>query len=360
MITLNPVGARKFVEGVLLAEGFAEDDARFLAEALVRTEMRGVRTHGLWFLPHYVGAARRGVVNVSPQPRIVAETAATAVIDADAALGHIAMKYACDIVADKARDAGAANVLVRNSNHFGAAGYFALLLAEQGLVGVLASNGPPIMSAPNGAGKLICNQPLSYGVPDPDGCGPIVFDVALSTVAGGRVAQFDARGETVPSGWLVDSHGESTTDASQLWSDGALTPAAGHKGFGLAVMIEILAGVLSGAAMMSRVGSLAGSTPSGTGHWVNALDPGAFMPAEEFRERLASLRAEVHASARGIGSDPARLPGEGARRAELLAESALQVDESLFVSLEKVASEAGVTDALIEARADESAALQER
>lgn len=360
MIALTPVGTRAFVERVLMVEGFPHDDASFVAEALVRTEMRGVSTHGLWFLPHYVGAARRRVVNVSAKPRVVAETLATAVIDADAALGHIAMRYACDVVAAKARDAGTANVLVRNSNHFGAAGYFALQLAEQGLIGVIASNGPPIMSAPNGGGRLICNQPISYGVPDPDGRGAIVCDIALSTVAGAKVAQFAARGEAVPAGWLVNSDGEPTTDPSLLWSDGALTPAAGHKGFGLAVLVEILAGVLSGAAMMSRVGSLADSAPSGTGHWVSAFDPSAFMLADEFRERLTWLRDEVHASARGSGTDPPRLPGEGARHAELLAESALQVDEPLYASLEKLADEAGVTDILAEARPHDSAALQER
>jgi LDH2 family malate/lactate/ureidoglycolate dehydrogenase len=343
-----------------VAEGFSQVDARFIAEAMIRTERRGVSTHGLWFLPHYIGAARRGVVNVTAQPQVIAETAATAVVDADAALGHIAMKYACELVATKARDAGAASVLVRNSNHFGAAGLFALLLAEQGLVGFLASNGPPIMSAPNGGGRLICNQPIAYGVPDPDGRGAIVFDVALSTVAGAKVAQMDARDEAVPVGWLVDSHGEPTTDPSLLWSDGALTPAAGDKGFGLAVLVEIMAGLLSGAAMMSRVGSLAGSEPTRTGHWVTAFDPDAFMPADEFRQRMVSLRGEVDASTHKHGSDVPRLPGERARRAELAAENTLELDESLFAALETLAIDVGIPDILAQARQHEPTALQRR
>ena len=341
---------REVVVAILVHETVTEADAHVVADAIVRTELRGVHTHGLWFLPVYVSALRTGVIRARARPNVVNETPATAVVDADGSFGHVAMQFAADVAATKAVALGTATVLVKNSNHFGAAGYFALRLAESGLVSMLGSNGPPIMTVPGARGRVICNQPIAYGIPGVDGSDPIVFDIALSTVAGAKVAQADARGTDLQPGCLVTADGTATSDPGELFAGGALTPLGGHKGYGLALLVELLAGALSGAGMTSQVSSLTGNAPTRTGHWLTVLAPGAFLEADDFASRVAWLRHHLQHATANDGVEPVRLPGEraSAHEAESLA-GGLDVDDEIWVAIERLANEAGAGQ-LLEAR----------
>jgi ureidoglycolate dehydrogenase (NAD+) len=347
-VVVHPDALRAFVLKVFERVGFNEQDAEIAAQVFVRTDMRGVHTHGVYYLARYAPLFSAGGIRPGARPSVVRETASTAVLDGDGGLGHVVTWRACDIAAAKARAAGSATVLVRNSNHFGAAGIYALKLAEEGLIGIVGSNAPPVLTAPGGVGKAVSNAPTAYGFPDPDGNGTIVLDIAMSVAAGTKVLQARARGETIPEGWLVDPDGGPSTNPEHL-ATGGMVPIGGHKGYGLALLVEMLAGVLSGAAVTRGVRSYTRSfdTPSGTGHWLQAIDPAAFMDLSDFNHRLAALRNEIHGLPTAAGVERVLMPGdlETAHEADALAHG-LELDLEVWRSVEEVAATMDLADEL--------------
>lgn len=301
---------KQFVASVFEDLGLHREDAELSADAVVQTDMRGQHTHGVFYLPLVAATIRGGSVRAASRPAIVRETLATAVVDGDGGIGYAVAAKACDIAAQKARAAGTATVLVRNSNFFGAASYYTQRLAEQGLIGIVSANSTPGVAAPGTRAPVIGTQPISYGIPDPDGKGTIVLDIAISQVAGTKIRQALERGESIPEGWMLGADGLPTTDPHDLDRGGLMVPFGGHKGFGIGILVEILAGVLSGAGVTHGVLHNDVSAPSNTGHWVTAIDPEAFMDRAEFNERLGALRAEIHAVPTREGLANAILPGE--------------------------------------------------
>lgn len=302
---------KSFVRSVLARSRVPGDDAAIAADAMVRADMRGVHTHGVWYLPVYVDMLRGGAIAAEPRISILSDSPAAAVLDADCALGHVAAIKASEIAASKAHEIGVGMVAVRNSNHFGAAGYYTLRLAEEGLISVVTANGPPVMAAPGAAAKTICNQPISYGVPGVDGGAPLVLDIAMSTVAVTRIRQFQQRGEPIPEGWLLNQAGQPTTDPADL-AAGFLAPMAGHKGWGLALLVEVLAGVLSGAGIMTEcLRHLdAPDRPNRIGHFVLALDPTQFLAPKDFRLRMLNMLGQIAGAVRAPGVDRILVPGQ--------------------------------------------------
>jgi LDH2 family malate/lactate/ureidoglycolate dehydrogenase len=347
-VVVDPGALRSFVTALLERVGFESREAAIAAEVFVRTDVRGVHTHGVYYLARYAPLWAAGGIRPRARPSIVRETPGTAVLDGDGGLGQLVAWRACEIAAAKARAVGSATVLVRNSNHFGAAGSFALKLAEEGLIGIVASNAPPLLTPPGGAGKAVSNAPTAYGFPDPDGNGPIVLDIAMSVGAGTKVLQAKARGEPIPEGWLLDANGGPSTDPDDLVV-GGMAPIGGHKGYGLSLLVEMLAGVLSGAGVTRGVFSYTKvfDTPSGTGHWVQALDPAAFMDVAEFEQRLAALRDEIHGLRTVPGIERVLMPGdlEVAHEAQTLADG-LELDPEVWRSVEQVAGDLDLLDEL--------------
>lgn len=328
-------------------EGMPPGDARIAAESLVRADMRGVRTHGVRLVPDYLRSMRAGGIRARASPRVVTETECAAVIDGDSGMGSVVAHAATRQAIDKARgkDGGLGMVLVRNSNHFGAAGQYALTCAEAGVIGVAMSNTEPAMAAPETGTRSIGNAPIAFGAPDPDGFGPVVLDIACSRVAASHVILAAARGERIPATWLLDSAGRPTTDPSDyvpegdIAAGGALQPMGGHKGYGLAIFVEVLTGVLSGAAVASDVPSWSTTwnpEPGLLGHAVIAISIEQFLPRHEFDVRLARLRASLRESSSG-SEGAARLPGERAHECESTARSAgLELDALVWAELEAV------------------------
>lgn len=339
---------RRFVAAVYEDAGLSPEDAAIAAEAMVRTDERGQRTHGVWFLPTYCEWLRNGTIRADAEPRILSETPATAVLDGDDGLGAVVALRACEIAARKAREVGAATVLVRNGNHFGAAGIFSLWLAERGVFGIVAANTAPVVAAPGSRGPVLGTQPISYCAPAPDEHGPVMLDMALSVVAANRILQAEARGESIPEGWLADPDGEPTTDPSRFLQGGALMPMGGHKGYGLGILVEILSAVLSGAAMgHEQTENFRTTRPPGVGYWISAFDIAAFMPQEEFAARLVELRGQVHAAPTAAGADPLILPGEPEWRHELRTRAnGLELGPDIWARLVDVAEASGLTDLL--------------
>jgi LDH2 family malate/lactate/ureidoglycolate dehydrogenase len=267
------------------------------------------------------------------------ETVSTATLDGGAGLGHVAASEATSLAIDKARKSGVAVVLVRNSNHCGALGHYALSCAEAGLIGVFVSNCPPVMTVTGSRTRVLGNGPTAYGAPNPAGV-PIVFDAAMSVVAGGRIQMARERRQPVPLGWIVDADGRATTDPEDFVNGGALVPVGDHKGYGLALFGELLAGVLSGAAMAAQIGSnLTPERPTGTGHAAIAIDIKALMPPADFATRVAELARMIKSAPTADGVEAIQLPGELENREEVRSRQVgFELDEVIWSDLSGIAA----------------------
>ncbi len=346
-------GARlkEFTVRALVAWGFSPVAAATAAEVLVRTDMRGIRTHGVRHLAGYRRQIRAGGVIAAAQVTTVAETPSTATLDGGAGLGHVAASAATEMAIDKAQRSGVAVVLVRNSNHCGALGHYTLTCAEAGLIGVFVSNCPPVMTVTGSRTRVLGNGPTAYGAPNPAGA-PIVFDAAMSVVAGGKIQMARERRQPVPLGWIVDADGRPTTNPEDFVKGGALLPVGGHKGYGLTLFGELLAGVLSGAAMAAQIGSnLTPERPTGTGHAAIAINIEALMPPADFAVRVAELVKLIKSSPTADGVGAIQLPGELEHDEEVRARrEGFELDEVIWRDLSTIASESGLQPLLERAR----------
>ena len=292
--------------------GLSAIDARTGADVLATTDAWGIHTHGAKLLRGYLRRLVAGGLRPAGQPRVAAEGGAWAIVDADSSLGMVGSSYAMEVAIRKAREHGIGYVGVSNSSHFGAAGYYAWMAAREGLIGVSMANDVPSVAAPGSRGAVTGSNPIAYAVPA--GRLPaILLDMSIATVAGGKVYAARERGDPIPEGWLLGPDGRPTTDPSIYPTSGTLTPAAGHKGYGIALLIEVLAGILTGAAFTWRVQSWMISDPTlptDHGGAFLAIDAAAMMPPAVFRRRMDELIDEIHAAPRAEGVDRILVPGE--------------------------------------------------
>jgi len=301
-----------FCIDALLKTGMREDDAQIAADVLVTTDLMGVFTHGTKNLGKYIRRLRAGGLDPKATPRIVNEGPSWAVIDGHAALAMITARKAMETAIDKATTTGVAYAGARNSGHYGAAGYYALMAARSDMIGLSMSNDVPSMTAPGARGHILGTNPLAIGIPTGEG-HPILLDIAMSTVAGSKVYQALSQGKPIPNTWIVDGDGLPTTDGSVYPHSASMLPMAGHKGYGLALLIETLSGLVSGACCRSEVGSwIFGdpSVPTGHGHAFLAINVGAIEPIDRFKDRVDGMIREIRESPKAKGSDRIYLPGE--------------------------------------------------
>ncbi len=320
--------------------------ARIAAEALVTTDSWGVFTHGTKLLPGYARRVRGGGIRADTEPAIVREGPGWAVVDARSTMGQVSSVFAMRVAMEKARAVGVAYVGVRNGNHFGAAGYYAWLAAREGLIGIAMSNDIPSVAAPGSRLAVTGSNPIAYAVPAGDH-DPILLDVATSTVAGGKVYAARAQGKPIPPDWLIGPDGLPTTDGSLYPQKAVLTPMAGHKGYGIALLVESLSGILSGAAVTWQVGTwIFGDPALPTNHGAAfiAFDVGAIAPLDEFRRKVDGLIREIHAVPTAPGFEGVLVPGEAewARRRKALAEG-IPLPEEPRELLRKLGAEVGLS-----------------
>ena len=315
-VSITSSALHDFSVATLVAAGIPADHAATVADVLVFADERGVASHGTMALDHYVHHLQSGGVNPSPNVRVLSEAAAYAVVDADNSLGAVAASFAIRLAIRKAGEAGLALVTVRNSNHFGAGAYYAMLAAQAGMIGEVFSNVPPMMAPTGGKRRMLGNNPLSIAVPA-KAHAPLVLDMAMSAAAGGRVIGAAAAGKKIPEGWLLDADGRPTTDPQDFHRGGALVPFGGYKGYGLALAVEAIAGVLSGAGVGTQVTSFRRqpTQPSHTGHTFRVTNIAPFMPLDEFRTRMDFLIDEMKNSPKADGVDEILVPGELEERA---------------------------------------------
>ncbi|RIK79845.1 MAG: malate dehydrogenase [Planctomycetota bacterium] len=329
---------------VLSELGVSDQDARTTAMALVTTDSWGVFTHGTKLLRGYARRLRAGGLRNDLSPRIEKDGPAWALVDGQSTLGQVTSAFACEAAIRKARKCGAAFVTVRNSCHFGAAGYYAWLLSQAGMLGIAMANDVPSVAAPGSKGPVLGSNPIAFACPGGD-ADPILLDISIATVAGGKVYARCKRGEPIPAGWLVDDQGRPSQNGALYPERASLAPVGGHKGYGIGVFIEILAAVLSGAAVTKQVGSwLFGdlSAPTGHGAAFLAVDIGAIMDLPMFYRRIAALAREIHAEPTAGGSPPLMLPGETEWRNRRRAEAeGIELPEDVIASLLETAAECG-------------------
>lgn len=340
-----------FCREVFTRAGVDSRQAETAADVLVTTDSLGVFTHGTKLLPGYVRRLRAGGIR-AVEPIIATEGPAWAIVDGGSALGQVTGVYAMNLAVAKARKTGVAYVGVRNSNHFGAAGYYATLAAREGLFGIAMANDTPSVAAPGSRVAVTGTNPLAYAIPAGDG-DPIVLDIAMSTVAGGKVYAAWQLGKPIPSDWLVDREGRPTDDASLYPSNAALAPMTGHKGYGLALMIEALSALTTGAAMTAQVASwMVGdpAVPTNHGAAFLAVDVAAMAGADAFASRVKALADEIHATPTADGVDRLLLPGERewANRRRALTEG-IVLPADVIEKLAPLAGEIGLSPAWLSA-----------
>ena len=291
--------------------GVSETDSAVIAEALVTTDLFGVFSHGTKNLLNYILKIQAGGLDPKAVPTVEAEGPAWAMLNGNAAMGMVSATRGMELAVAKAGTAGIGYVGVRNSCHFGAAGYYANLAAKRGMIGIAMSNADPNMAIPNSSCVAIGNNPFSFAAPLPNG-ESVFLDIALSNVAALKVVMAREKGTSVSKEWLVDSDGRPTSDPSGFPGKSFLQPMAAHKGYGLAVMVELLASVLTGSGLLSEVKSwnLDLATPNNVGHAFIALDISQMIPPELFAARMEQLAGELHSADKAANADRIYLPGE--------------------------------------------------
>lgn len=337
---------KAFCKSALVKEGMKEEYADIVAEVLAQTDAFGTNSHGTKNLHNYLKKLRAGGIDINAEPEIMAEGPAFAAIDAHKALGMIPSVQAMELACKKAETAGIAIVTVRNSCHFGAAGYYANIAANQGFIGLSMSNVDPNMTAPGARGMLLGNNPFAYAAPA--NTTPSVFlDIAMSNVASLKVVQARKDGKEIPSTWIVDKDGLPTTDPSHYPEEGAMQPMAAHKGYGLSVMVELLTGILSGGCT-SMGGDIVSwcfemEKPNNVCHTFIAINPKLFLGQERVSDRVEDMASVLRNAPKAKGSTRIFTPGEIEWGKYTIAEQeGLTLPADVEASLRGLSEESGI------------------
>jgi LDH2 family malate/lactate/ureidoglycolate dehydrogenase len=300
-----------FISRSLAAADVPAEDARQVAALMAESDARGGDAHGVFRLPQYVKQIESGAVNPRPNIQVVKELPGTALIDGDNALGHLVMKRATEMAVAKARTCGVAWVGTRRSNHAGPAQLYPRMVAEQGMAGMYFCVGNANLVPPwGGTEALLSTNPIAICVPGLRH-STITLDMATTNAAFGRIRLKAQKGESMPEGWMIDREGKPLTDPKRA-NEGFLLPIGGPKGYGLALMIGILAGTLNAAAFGRDVVdyTVDSKTPSNTGQTIVAVNVAAFADLHSFKEGVDEVWDVMKSSPTLPGVDEVRLPGE--------------------------------------------------
>lgn len=337
--------AKAFISKALQSAQVPSADADLVAELMVKSDLVGADGHGIFRLPAYLKRIRAGGINLSPNIHIEREQGATALINGDNALGHLVMNKAVDLAIEKVKQHSVCWIGSHYGNHSGAASVYVRKLAEQGYIGIYMAVGNANHMAPwGGIDLLLSTNPIAIAVPAGD--HPIVLlDIATTVAAYGKVKVAAQKGEPIPEGWMIDRQGSPITDP-QKSSEGSLLPIGGYKGYGLAVMIGLLAGALNNAAVGKGTIDFNAHHDliTNTGQTIIAVDPSAFGDREAFVERVIALVNDLKSSSTLPGVNEIRVPGDGA--AKVMAERmrlGIPVAPELVEALNACAKECGMS-----------------
>ena len=340
-VVVSAAHLREVVTALFVKSGVGAQSAERMASALVEADQQGIGSHGVSMAPMYVERLDHGSVSKADLALVVHDQDAVAVLDADHMLGHLAADQAMALAVEKAGRFGVGAVAVRHAFHFGVAGRYALQAARSGCIGVAMCNTRPMMAAPGGLQALVGNNPLAIAAPSGDG-PPILLDMAMSEVALAKVRGAARRGEAIPASWAVGPDGASTTDPD-IALKGMLSPVGGGKGFALALLVDVLCGLLSGGAWGDAVKPLYGDfgQPNDCAFLFVALDIAHFRILADFLADADDVRTRVKAAPRADGRE-GLVPGdERAAHASRQSEE-VAVERAVLQQLAEFAASRGV------------------
>ncbi len=356
---LVPVEAlRTFVREVFVGVGTEPKNAQICADVLIASDLRGIESHGVSRLKMYYDWIKKGIISPAVRFEVVRDGPTTAVVDAHTSLGHPIAHRAMNLAIAKARQYGLGAVAVRNSSHYGIAGYYARMAAEEGMIGFSFTNARPSVAPTFGAEPMLGTNPIAFACPT-DEDFPFLFDAATSITQRGKIEVLAREKKPTPQGWVVDRNGQLSTDTQEILRGipkelfallpigGAGEEMGGHKGYGLATMVEILcAGLSSGAFLWALSGMEKDGTPRPhrLAHFFLALSVEHFVPLEEFRLTLGGLLRELRNAAKSPGEERIYTAGEkGHAREQRIRGEGVPVSPSLQAEIRSIRAELGLT-----------------
>lgn len=314
----------KFMVNVLVKAGIPEEDARIVCDVLLQADKLGFDSHGVnRFKSIYLDRIKEGILNPVTSYKIIKEGPTTALVDGQNGMGHVISYNAMRLAIEKAKKYGMGMVAVRNSSHFGFAGYYPLMAVKENMIGITGTNARPSIAPTFGVENMLGTNPMTFGIPS-DESFPFLLDCATSITQRGKVELYAREGKDLPKGWVIDKNGESKTNSSQVLEDliagnAALTPlggvgeeTGGYKGYGYATVVEILSSALQqGAFMKMLTGNKDGQkVPYCVGHFFIVIDISAFTEPEDFKKTTGDILRELRASGKMPGQTRIFTAGE--------------------------------------------------
>lgn len=344
-----------FTNEVFLKIGCSEDDAKLATDVLVAADLRGVDSHGVARLANYVRLWEAGRINPTPNIKILYETPSTATIDADAGLGLVVAPKAMEIAIEKAKNVGTGWVSVKNSNHYGIAGYHAMMALEHDMIGMTMTNASPLVSPTFSTEKMLGTNPIAVAIPA-NKQPPFVADFATATSANGKLEILQRKGELAPVGWVQDEEGHPSTDPEVLKKGGALLPLgsdrlhSSHKGYCLGSIVDIFSAVLSGAGFGPWAPPAVSFLPmpedpvgEGLGHFLGAMRIDGFRPADEFKQNMDTWIERFRTAETTDESPKVLIPGDPERKMEAeRSATGIPINEKVVADMQEVAKKFGL------------------
>ncbi|MEQ6166728.1 Ldh family oxidoreductase [Ekhidna sp. MALMAid0563] len=316
---------KRFSKEIFISIGCPEAEAQQAADVLVSADLRGVDSHGVARLSGYIRLHEKNRLNATPEIKTVHETPSTAVVDGDLGLGLVVGPHAMKLAIEKAKNVGTGWVSVKNSNHYGIAGYHAMMALEEDCIGISLTNASPLVSPTFSKERLLGTNPISIAIPTKNQ-PPFVLDMATTTAANGKLEVLQRKGQDAPEGWLQDKEGHITTDAKGLIKGGSMRPLGGdrehgsHKGYALGAVVDILSAVLSGAnygpwvpPFVAFIDPAPNPVGEGLGHFFGAMRIDAFRDGEEFKAHMDNWIERFRASETVNPDEKVLIPGDPER-----------------------------------------------
>jgi len=341
-ILVTAYALRSFANEALLRAGVRDDVAGYVSEGLVQTSLRGVDSHGIRLLPHYIEAVKGGRINPNPDYRFKKTSASTGMLDADHTFGHAAGMEAVKKAVELAEDAGTGHIAVYNSTHFGAAAYYTLEIAKQDMIGICFTHADSLMRTYGGKRAFLGTNPISFAAPM-EVEEPFCLDMATTLFNFNKVKQLREQGLSAPSGVGADSEGMETTDPNEM---AMLLPIGGYKGYGLSLMIEILCSTLTGMPYGPRISKMFAAPMSQKrflGHFITAIRVDCFQDKRVFKRRLSEMISELRSEPPLNKEAPVMAAGDPEKRNyKERIEKGIPLTKNIFESLSKAGRELGV------------------
>jgi len=345
----------KFTFAIFKSIGCNNEDATTATKTLLAADVRGIDSHGVARLSGYVRLWEAKRVNANPQIKIVHETPSTAVVDGDSGLGLVVAPFAMRVAIDKANHAGTGWVSVRNSNHFGIAGYHAMMALQHDMIGMAMTNASALVAPTFSVERMLGTNPIAVAIPA-NHQPPFIADFATTTAANGKLEILQRKNEDAPFGWVQDKNGHPSTNANELKQGGALLPLGSdrehgsHKGYALGSIVDIFSAVLSGASYGPWAPPFPAYVPvpenmpgKGLGHFFGAMRVDAFRPADEFKQHMDNWITRFRNARPAEGYEKVLIPGDPEREMEAIRmKEGIPVIDSVVDELKKIAEKFGV------------------